>query len=171
MGTYGFHSIHGRAAAIATGVKVTRPDLSVWVATGDGDMMSIGGNHFIHMCRKNVDLKVLLFNNRIYGLTKGQYSPTSDLGLISKSTPYGSVDYPFNPLSLALGAGATFVSRSADNDPKHMQEILRKAADHKGTAFVEILQNCVIFNDGAFDYVTGKDNKVEKCCTSGISSR
>lgn len=162
MGTYGFHSIHGRAAAIATGVKVARPELSVWVATGDGDAMSIGGNHFIHMCRKNVDLKVLMFNNRIYGLTKGQYSPTSDVGLISKSTPYGSVDYPFNPLSLALGSGATFVSRSADNDPKHMQEIIRKAADHKGTAFVEILQNCVIFNDGAFDYVTGKENKVEK---------
>jgi 2-oxoglutarate ferredoxin oxidoreductase subunit beta len=162
MGTYGFHSIHGRALPIATGVKVARPDLSVWVATGDGDAMSIGGNHFIHTCRKNVDLKVLMFNNRIYGLTKGQYSPTSEVGLVSKSTPFGSVDYPFNPLSLALGSGSTFVARSSDNDPKHMQEVIKKAAAHKGTAFVEILQNCVIFNDGAFDYINSKENKAEK---------
>lgn len=162
MNTYGFHSIHGRALPIATGVKVARPDLSVWVATGDGDAMSIGGNHFIHCCRKNVDLKILMFNNRIYGLTKGQYSPTSDVGIISKSTPYGSVDYPFNPPSLALGAGATFVARSSDNEPKHMQEVIRRAAAHTGTAFVEVLQNCVIFNDGAFDYINSKENKVEK---------
>lgn len=162
MNTYGFHSIHGRATAIATGVKIARPDLSVWVATGDGDLMSIGGNHFIHTCRKNVDLKILLFNNEIYGLTKGQYSPTSNKGIITKSTPYGSIDYPFNPLSLALGAGASFVARTADSEPKHMQEMIKRAADHKGTAFIEILQNCVIFNDGVFDPVTGKENKNDK---------
>ncbi len=162
MNTYGFHTIHGRATAIATGVKIARPDLSVWVATGDGDLMSIGGNHFIHTCRKNVDIKILLFNNEIYGLTKGQYSPTSAKGLITKTSPYGSVDYPFNPLSLALGAGASFVARTADSEAKHMQEVIKRAAEHKGTAFVEILQNCVIFNDGVFDPITDKANKAEK---------
>lgn len=159
MNTYGFHSIHGRAAAIATGLKVSRPDLSVWVATGDGDNMSIGGNHFIHACRKNIDFKMLMFNNKIYGLTKGQYSPTSEKGKITKSTPFGSVDYPFNPISLALGAGATFVARSMDRDPKHMQEMIKKAAEHKGIAFIEIFQNCNIFNDGAFELFTDKETK------------
>ena len=159
MDTYGFHTIHGRAPAIATGVKVSRPDLSVWVATGDGDLLSIGGNHFIHACRKNIDLKILLFNNRIYGLTKGQYSPTSEQGKKTKTTPYGSIDYPFNPISLALGSDATFVARSIDRDPKHLQAMLKRAADHKGTAFIEIFQNCVIFNDGAFDKLTDKKTK------------
>jgi len=159
MNTYGMHGIHGRAAAIATGLKIARPDLSVWVATGDGDMLSIGGNHFIHTCRKNVDLKILLFNNRIYGLTKGQYSPTSEKGKVTKSTPYGSVDYPFNPVTLALGAEATFVARTIDREPKHMQEMIKRAADHKGTAFIEIFQNCNIFNDGAFSLLTEKDTK------------
>lgn len=159
MNTYGMHGIHGRAAAIATGLKIARPDLSVWVATGDGDMLSIGGNHFIHTCRKNIDLKILLFNNRIYGLTKGQYSPTSEKGKVTKSTPYGSVDYPFNPVTLALGAEATFVARTIDREPKHMQEMIKRAADHKGTAFIEIFQNCNIFNDGAFSLLTEKDTK------------
>ncbi|HET54175.1 MAG TPA: 2-oxoacid:ferredoxin oxidoreductase subunit beta [Ignavibacteria bacterium] len=159
MNTFGMHGIHGRAAAIATGLKIARPDLSVWVATGDGDMLSIGGNHFIHTCRKNVDLKILLFNNRIYGLTKGQYSPTSEKGKVTKSTPYGSVDYPFNPATLALGAEATFVARTIDREPKHMQEMIKRAADHKGTAFIEIFQNCNIFNDGAFSLLTEKDTK------------
>ncbi len=159
MNTYGMHGIHGRAAAIATGLKIARPDLSVWVATGDGDMLSIGGNHFIHTCRKNVDLKILLFNNRIYGLTKGQYSPTSEKGKVTKSTPYGSVDYPFNPVTLALGAEATFVARTIDREPKHMQEMIKRAAEHKGTAFIEIFQNCNIFNDGAFSLLTEKDTK------------
>lgn len=161
METYGIHGIHGRAPAIATGVKVARPDLSVWVATGDGDLLSIGGNHFIHACRKNIDLKIILFNNRIYGLTKGQYSPTSEKGKITKTTPFGSVDYPFNPISLALGSAATFVSRSMDRDPKHMQKMLKRAADHKGTAFIEVLQNCVIYNDGAFDLYTDKKSRDE----------
>ncbi len=165
MNTYGFHTIHGRAPAIATGVKVSRPDLSVWVATGDGDLLSIGGNHFIHACRKNVDLKILLFNNRIYGLTKGQYSPTSEQGKKTKTTPYGSIDYPFNPVSLALGAEATFVARSIDRDPKHMQTMLKRAAEHKGTAFIEIFQNCVIFNDGAFDSLTDKKTKEDNVLT------
>jgi 2-oxoglutarate/2-oxoacid ferredoxin oxidoreductase subunit beta len=156
MDTYGFHGIHGRAPAIATGVKVARPDLSVWVATGDGDLLSIGGNHFIHACRKNVDLKILLFNNRIYGLTKGQYSPTSDKGIVTKTTPFGSVDYPFNPASLALGSDATFVARTLDSNPKHMQQMLKRAAAHKGLAFIEIFQNCVIFNDGVFDHLSDK---------------
>ena len=151
MNTYGMHSIHGRAPAIATGLCVTRPDLSVWVVTGDGDALSIGGNHLIHALRRNVNLKILLFNNRIYGLTKGQYSPTSELGKITKSTPVGSADSPFNPLSLALGAEATFVARTIDSDRKHLQSVLRAAADHQGSAFVEIYQNCNIFNDGAFD--------------------
>ncbi len=159
MNTYGFHSIHGRAPAIATGVKVSRPELSVWVAAGDGDLLSIGGNHFIHACRKNVDLKVLLFNNRIYGLTKGQYSPTSEKGKITKTSPYGSVDYPFNPAALALGSNATFVARSLDRDTKHLQEMIRRAAAHKGLAFLEIFQNCSIFNDGAFDILTDKKTK------------
>lgn len=159
METYGMHGIHGRAPAIASGVKIARPDLSVWVATGDGDLLSIGGNHFIHACRKNVDLKVLLFNNRIYGLTKGQYSPTSEKGKVTKTTPFGSVDYPFNPLSLAIGSDATFVARAMDRDAKHLQEMIKRAADHKGLAFIEIFQNCVIYNDGAFDLFTKKDTK------------
>ncbi|HEY6905859.1 MAG TPA: 2-oxoacid:ferredoxin oxidoreductase subunit beta [Ignavibacteriaceae bacterium] len=159
METYGMHGIHGRAPAIATGVKVARPDLSVWVATGDGDLLSIGGNHFIHACRKNIDLKVLLFNNRIYGLTKGQYSPTSEKGKVTKTTPFGSVDYPFNPISLAIGSDATFVARAMDRDAKHMQEMIKRAADHKGLAFIEIFQNCVIYNDGAFDLLSKKDTK------------
>ncbi|GIF51059.1 2-oxoglutarate ferredoxin oxidoreductase subunit beta [Asanoa ferruginea] len=151
MNTYGMHSIHGRAPAIATGLSVSRPDLSVWVVTGDGDALSIGGNHLIHALRRNVNLKILLFNNRIYGLTKGQYSPTSELGKVTKSTPVGSADSPFNPLSLALGAEATFVARTIDSDRKHLQSVLRAAAEHEGSAFVEIYQNCNIFNDGAFE--------------------
>jgi 2-oxoglutarate ferredoxin oxidoreductase subunit beta len=153
LDTYGMHSIHGRAPAIATGLAVTRPDLSVWVVTGDGDALSIGGNHLIHALRRNVNLKILLFNNRIYGLTKGQYSPTSEPGKITKSTPFGSVDYPFNPISLALGAEATFVARTIDSDRKHLTAVLRAAAAHEGAAIVEIYQNCNIFNDGAFDPV------------------
>ena len=153
METYGMHSIHGRAPAIATGISVSRPDLSVWVVTGDGDALSIGGNHLIHALRRNVNVKILLFNNQIYGLTKGQYSPTSERGKVTKSTPMGSIDYPFNPVSLALGAEATFVARSIDTDKKHLTEVLRKAAAHRGTAFVEIYQNCNIYNDGAFDAV------------------
>jgi 2-oxoglutarate ferredoxin oxidoreductase subunit beta len=153
METYGMHSIHGRAPAIATGLATSRPDLSVWVVTGDGDALSIGGNHLIHALRRNVNLKILLFNNEIYGLTKGQYSPTSPLGTRTKSTPMGSLDYPFNPLSVAIGAEASFVARAIDTDRKHLTEILRRAAEHKGTAFVEIYQNCNIFNDGAFDFV------------------
>ena len=153
MKTYGMHSIHGRAPAIATGLAASRPDLSVWVVTGDGDALSIGGNHLIHALRRNVNLKILLFNNQIYGLTKGQYSPTSELGKVTKSTPMGSLDYPFNPVSLAIGAEATFVARTIDTDRKHLTEVLRRAAAHKGTAFVEIYQNCNIFNDGAFDAV------------------
>jgi 2-oxoglutarate ferredoxin oxidoreductase subunit beta len=148
--TYGLHSIHGRAPAIATGLAASRPDLSVWVVTGDGDGLSIGGNHLIHALRRNVNIKILLFNNRIYGLTKGQYSPTSELGKITKSTPYGSVDAPFNPVSLALGADATFVARTIDSDRKHLTNVLRAAADHAGAAFIEIYQNCPIFNDDAF---------------------
>ncbi|HEY7750806.1 MAG TPA: 2-oxoacid:ferredoxin oxidoreductase subunit beta [Ignavibacteriaceae bacterium] len=159
MDTYGIHGIHGRAPAIASGVKVANPELSVWVATGDGDLLSIGGNHFIHCCRKNVDIKILLFNNRIYGLTKGQYSPTSEKGKVTKTTPYGSVDYPFNPISLALGAESTFVARTIDRAPKHLQEILKRAGKHKGTAFIEIFQNCNIFNDGAFFKLTEKETK------------
>jgi 2-oxoglutarate ferredoxin oxidoreductase subunit beta len=153
MQTYGMHSIHGRAPAIATGLAVTRPDLSVWVVTGDGDALSIGGNHLIHSLRRNVNLKILLFNNRIYGLTKGQYSPTSQPGMVTKSTPMGSLDYPFNPLSVAIGAEASFVARAIDTDKKGLAEVLEAAARHRGSAFVEILQNCNIYNDGAFDYV------------------
>jgi 2-oxoglutarate ferredoxin oxidoreductase subunit beta len=151
MNTYGFHSIHGRAPAIATGLAASRPDLSVWVVTGDGDSLSIGGNHLIHALRRNVNLKILMFNNRIYGLTKGQYSPTSEVGKITKSTPMGSLDAPFNPMSLAIGAEGTFVARTIDSDRKHLQSVLREAAQHKGTALVEIYQNCNIFNDGAFE--------------------
>src|SRR5512139_2167131 len=151
MNTYGMHSIHGRAPAIATGLTITRPDLSVWIISGDGDALSIGGNPLIHALRRNVNLKILLFNNRIYGLTKGQYSPTSELGKVTKSTPIGSADSPFNPLSLALGAEASFVARTIDSDRKHLTSVLRAAADHQGSAFVEIYQNCNIFNDGAFD--------------------
>ena len=159
--TYGMHSIHGRAPAIATGLAVTRPDLSVWVVTGDGDALSIGGNHLIHALRRNVNLKILLFNNRIYGLTKGQYSPTSQLGMVTKSTPMGSLDYPFNPLSIAIGAEATFVARAIDTDKKGLTEVLEAAARHRGSAFVEILQNCNIYNDGAFDYVREeKQNRI-----------
>jgi 2-oxoglutarate ferredoxin oxidoreductase subunit beta len=157
MNTYGMHSIHGRAPAIATGLATTRPDLSVWVVTGDGDALSIGGNHLIHALRRNVNFKILLFNNRIYGLTKGQYSPTSELGKVTKSTPMGSLDWPFNPISLAIGAEATFVGRAIDTDKKGMTEVLRAAAEHRGSAFVEIFQNCPIFNDDAFDYV--RDDK------------
>jgi len=150
MNTYGMHGIHGRAPAIASGLKISNPDLSVWVITGDGDALSIGGNHFIHMIRRNIDLTVLLFNNEIYGLTKGQYSPTSEEGKVTKSTPFGSIDHPINPIALALSMDASFAARSMDRDPKHMQEVLTKAAKHKGTSFVEIYQNCNVFNDGAF---------------------
>ena len=161
METYGMHSIHGRAPAIATGLSVSRPDLSVWVVTGDGDALSIGGNHLIHALRRNVNLKILMFNNRIYGLTKGQYSPTSELGKVTKSTPMGSLDHPFNPLSVAIGAEATFVARAIDTDKKELTEVLRAAADHKGSAFVEIYQNCNIYNDGAFDFVREeKENRL-----------
>ena len=161
MNTYGFHSIHGRAPAIATGLKATRPELSVWVVTGDGDGLSIGGNHLIHILRRNLDVNILLFNNRIYGLTKGQYSPTSEQGKVTKSTPLGSVDYPFNPLSVALGADATFVARTIDVEAKHLQDVVRRAYEHRGTSFVEILQNCNIFNDGAFSALTEKDIKAD----------
>ena len=156
MNTYGFHGIHGRAPALATGLKVSRPELSVWVVTGDGDALSIGGNHVIHAIRRNVDLKILLFNNRIYGLTKGQYSPTSEAGKKTKSTPMGSVDFPLNPLSLVLGSQASFVARTLDRDVAHMRDMIRRAHQHKGTAFVEIYQNCPVFNDGAFEILTDK---------------
>jgi 2-oxoglutarate/2-oxoacid ferredoxin oxidoreductase subunit beta len=159
MNTYGMHSIHGRAPAIATGLSTSRPDLSVWVVTGDGDALSIGGNHLIHALRRNVNLKILLFNNRIYGLTKGQYSPTSELGKITKSTPMGSLDNPFNPISVTLGADATFVARTLDSDRKHLQSVLRAAADHQGAALIEIYQNCNIFNDGAFDVLKDNDTR------------
>lgn len=159
MNTYGMHSIHGRAPSIATGVALTRPDLDVWVITGDGDSLSIGGNHLIHALRRNVRMKILLFNNQIYGLTKGQYSPTSELGKVTKSTPFGSLDQPFNPISLALGAEATFVARTLDMDRKHTAEVLAAAHEHPGMAFVEIYQNCNVFNDKAFEAITGKDNR------------
>ena len=161
MNTYGMHSIHGRAPAIATGVKTARPDLDVWVITGDGDGLSIGGNHLIHALRRNVNLNILMFNNRIYGLTKGQYSPTSPVGKVTKSTPMGSVDAPFNPLSVALGAEATFVARTHDLDRKHMQETFRAAHAHQGASFVEIYQNCNVFNDGQFNDITKKDSREE----------
>ncbi len=161
MNTYGFHTIHGRAPAIATGLKLARPDLSVWVITGDGDGLSIGGNHLIHAIRRNMDLKIILFNNEIYGLTKGQYSPTSRIGTRTKSSPLGSIDTPLRPLSLALGADATFVARTLDVDINHLTETLKRAAAHKGTAFVEVYQNCKIFNDGVFEYATDKSVKAE----------
>jgi 2-oxoglutarate ferredoxin oxidoreductase subunit beta len=161
MQTYGMHSIHGRAPAIATGLATARPDLTVWVVTGDGDALSIGGNHLIHALRRNVNFKLLLFNNQIYGLTKGQYSPTSERGKVTKSTPLGSVDHPFNPLSVAIGAEASFVARAIDTDKKELTEVLRAAAAHRGTAFVEVLQNCNIYNDGAFDFVReDKENRI-----------
>ncbi len=161
LDTYGMHSIHGRAPAIATGIATSREDLSVWVVTGDGDALSIGGNHLIHAMRRNVNLKILLFNNRIYGLTKGQYSPTSEPGKVTKSTPAGSVDHPFNPVSLALGAEGTFVARTVDSDRKHLTAVLSAAAAHRGTALVEIYQNCPIFNDGAFDAIKSPDTKAD----------
>jgi len=159
VNTYGLHTIHGRAPAIATGIKAANPDLQVWVITGDGDGLSIGGNHLIHALRRNVDLKILLFNNKIYGLTKGQYSPTSEIGKKTKSTPDGSVDYPINPISIALGSEATFTARTIDSNTKNLSEILTKVAHHKGSAFVEILQNCIIFNDGAFKEVTNRETR------------
>jgi 2-oxoglutarate ferredoxin oxidoreductase subunit beta len=159
MNTYGFHTIHGRAPAIATGLRVARPDLKVFVVTGDGDGLSIGGNHMLHVLRRNVDVTILLFNNRIYGLTKGQYSPTSELGKVTKSTPMGSADRPVNPLSFALGCGATFVGRTIDRDIKHMEEMLRRAAHHKGASFLEILQNCNVYNDLAWSVLYDKESK------------
>jgi len=159
MDIYGLHGIHGRAPAIASGVKMVNPELDVWVATGDGDGLSIGGNHMIHMLRRNINIKVILFNNQIYGLTKGQFSPTSVLGQLTKSTPMGVIDYPFVPVSLALGAGATLVARTIDRDPKHLQEMVRRAEYHKGAAFIEIYQNCNVFNDGAFELFTEKNSK------------
>ncbi len=159
MGTYGFHSIHGRAPAIATGVKVANPELSIWIATGDGDGLSIGGNHLIHTIRRNLDVNILLFNNRIYGLTKGQYSPTSEFGKKTKSSPMGSVENPMHPLAVAIGAEATFVARTLDRNVQHLGQTLQRAAAHHGTSFVEIYQNCVIFNDGAYDFVSDKDQK------------
>ena len=159
MNTYGFHSIHGRAPAVATGVKIAQPELDVWIVTGDGDGLSIGGNHLLHTIRRNVNVNILLFNNRIYGLTKGQYSPTSPLGKKTKSTPMGSIDFPLHPLSVAIGAEATFVARALDVNTKHLEYVLERAAQHKGTSFVEIYQNCPIFNDQAFEYATGKDTK------------
>ena len=161
MNTYGIHSIHGRAPAVATGVKLANPELNVWIITGDGDGLSIGGNHFIHLMRRNLDVNILLFNNEIYGLTKGQFSPTSQLGLKTKSSPFGVIDQPFNPLSLALGSGATFVSRTLDREPKSLRGVLLEAQKHRGTSFVEIYQNCVIFNDGVFDEFTNKATKEE----------
>src|SRR5437879_518779 len=157
MNTYGLHSIHGRAPAVATGVALARPDLDVWVITGDGDALSIGGNHLIHSLRRNVSIKIVMFNNQIYGLTKGQYSPTSEVGKITKSSPFGSLDSPFNPISVALGAEASFVARTHDMDRKHMMETFRRAHAHAGAAFVEVYQNCNVFNDGAFETILNKD--------------
>ena len=159
VNTYGLHSIHGRAPAVATGVKLANPELQVWVITGDGDALSIGGNHFLHAIRRNIDMKIILFNNQIYGLTKGQYSPTSPVGKKSKSTPYGSIDHPLTPLSVAIGAEATFVARSVDVDIKHLTMVLERAAHHKGTAFVEVYQDCNVFNPGAFSYATDKETR------------
>ncbi len=161
MNTYGFHSIHGRAPALASGIKLANPDLSVWVITGDGDSMAIGGNHLIHILRRNMDVNILLFNNEIYGLTKGQYSPTSELGKVTKSSPFGSIDYPFNPPQLALGAAGTFIARGIDREQKHLQGLLRHAHTHTGTSFVEIYQNCLIFNNGVFSHLTEKEAKAE----------
>jgi 2-oxoglutarate ferredoxin oxidoreductase subunit beta len=162
MNTYGFHTIHGRAPAVVTGLKITRPDLSVWMVTGDGDALSIGGNHLIHMLRRNVDVKILLFNNRIYGLTKGQYSPTSEQGKVTNTTPHGSIERPLNPIAIALASEATFVARALDVDAKGLQAVLRAAANHKGSAFVEIYQNCNIFNDGAFAHVSEKKTREDR---------
>lgn len=159
MNTYGVHSIHGRAPAFATGLAVARPDLHVWVITGDGDALSIGGNHLLHALRRNVNVTIILFNNQIYGLTKGQYSPTSEPGKVTKSTPFGSLDYPYNPVSLALGAEASFVARTHDMDRKHMTETFRRAYEHRGAALVEVYQNCNVFNDGAFEAITSRDNR------------
>src|SRR5207344_245061 len=159
MNTYGMHSIHGRATAIASGLKASRPDLSVWIVTGDGDSLSIGGNHTIHLLRRNLDVNILLFNNQIYGLTKGQYSPTSEENKVTKSTPFGSIDHPFNPMALAMGADASFIARTMDRDPKHLQQTLLRCHQHKGASFLEIYQNCNIFNDGAFEIFTEKGSK------------
>jgi 2-oxoglutarate ferredoxin oxidoreductase subunit beta len=161
MNTYGMHSIHGRAPAVASGLKLARPDLSVWVITGDGDGLSIGGNHFMHAIRRNLDLNIVLFNNRIYGLTKGQYSPTSPLGQITKSSPLGVIDNPLHPISIAIGCEATFVARSIDVNIKHLEMVLERAARHKGTSFVEVFQNCNVFNDGAWDYASSRDTKAD----------
>ena len=162
MDVYGLHSIHGRAPAVATGVALARPDLDVWVVSGDGDALSIGGNHLIHSLRRNVNLNILMFNNQIYGLTKGQYSPTSEVGKVTKSSPFGSLDTPFNPISIALGAEASFVARTHDLDRKHMMDVMRRAHEHRGAAFVEVYQNCNVFNDGAFGAITAKDARAEK---------
>lgn len=162
MNTYGMHSIHGRATAIASGLKISRPELSVWIITGDGDSLSIGGNHLIHMIRRNFDVNILLFNNEIYGLTKGQYSPTSPEGKVTKSTPIGSLDHPFNPLKLCLGADSTFIARTLDRDPKHQREILLRGSQHVGTSMIEIYQNCNVFNDGAFEVFTDKGSKADE---------
>ena len=161
MNTYGMHGIHGRAPALATGVAMARPDLSVWVIGGDGDMLSIGGNHLIHALRRNVNLNILMFNNQIYGLTKGQYSPTSEVGKVTKSTPFGSVDHPFNPISVAIGAEASFVARTHDMDRKHMMETFRRAHAHQGSSFVEVFQNCNVFNDGAYDPILKRDVRAD----------
>ncbi|MCC6448504.1 MAG: 2-oxoacid:ferredoxin oxidoreductase subunit beta, partial [Chitinophagaceae bacterium] len=161
MDTFGMHSIHGRATAIASGLKASRPELSVWVVTGDGDSLSIGGNHLIHLLRRNINIQILLFNNQIYGLTKGQYSPTSEVQKVTKSTPFGSIDNPFNPVALALGSEGTFIARTMDRDPKHMQEMLKRAHQHQGTSFLEIYQNCNIFNDGAFEIFSEKSSKAD----------
>lgn len=162
MNTYGMHSIHGRATAIASGLKASRPELSVWIVSGDGDSLSIGGNHTIHLLRRNFDVNLLVFNNQIYGLTKGQYSPTSEENKVTKSTPFGSIDHPFNPLALAMGADASFVARTMDRDPKHLQAMLLRANQHKGASFLEIYQNCNIFNDGAFEIFTEKGSKAQE---------
>lgn len=159
MDTFGMHSIHGRAPAIATGLKVSRPELSVWIITGDGDSLSIGANHFVQLLRRNVNVNLLLFNNQIYGLTKGQYSPTSPEGSVFKSTPYGSIDHPFNPLSLSMGADGTFIARAMDRDPRHLQQMLERSHEHQGTSMLEIYQNCIVFNDGAFELFTDKKSR------------
>jgi len=161
INTYGFHTIHGRAPAFATGLKATRPELSVWIVTGDGDGLSIGGNHLLHTIRRNLDTQILLFNNQIYGLTKGQYSPTSAVGLKTKSTPQGSIDHPVDPIAFAIGCGATFIARTIDVDAKHMQTVLKRAHEHKGTAFIEILQNCPVFNDGIWDEVQDRKTRAQ----------
>jgi len=162
METYGMHSIHGRAPSVASGLKTCRPDLQVWVMTGDGDGLSIGGNHLMHTIRRNMDLNIVLFNNRIYGLTKGQYSPTSPLGKKTKSSPMGVIDNPLHPLSIAIGCEATFVARSIDTNVKHLAAVLKRAAEHRGTAFIEVYQNCTVFNDGAWDYAKGRETRAEK---------